>query len=114
MRRLSGADDLLGDPLGQIDRDGKTEAGSRGLLDGGVDADHLAGCVDQRPAAVAWIHGCISLDVGHSLPLSDRIGAIHGTDDPRSHGVVEAKGITDRNGPFPWLESIGITKGRDR
>ena len=48
----------------RVDRDGKADAGvgaGRGK-DGGVDADHAAGGVEQRPAGVAGIDGRIGLD----------------------------------------------------
>ena len=93
-------EDLCGDLAAEVDRDRKAQAGPGRLADGGVDADHLAAFVDQRPAAVAGVHGGIGLQVGHPLAFTHRIGALHGADDARGHGVVEAEGVADGDRPF--------------
>ena len=65
-------------------------------------------------AAVAGVHRCIGLDVGNPLAVTDRIEAADGTDDAGRHGVVQAEGIADGNGPFPRLELVGVAQGRHR
>jgi hypothetical protein len=67
--------------------------------------------IDQRPTAVAWIHGCIRLDVRNPLALSNGVGSVDGADNSSCDGVVEAKGITDGNGPFTGLQVIGVAQG---
>src|SRR2546430_8292295 len=57
----SFADQCDGDALGRAG--GDREAYSlRGQDDGGVDADHAAGRVDQWASRIAWIEGRIGLD----------------------------------------------------
>ena len=114
MGGLTGADDLLRDPLGQVDRNRKTQAATWGRADRCVDADHLTGGIDQGAAAVAGVHRCIGLDVGNPLAVTDRIEAADGADDAGRHGVVQAEGIADGNGPFPRLELVGVAQGRHR
>ena len=114
MGGLTGADDLLRDPLGQVDRNRKTQAATRRSTDCSVDADHLTGGIDQGAAAVAGVHRCIGLDVGNPLAVTDRIEAADGADDAGRHGVVQAEGVADGNGPFPRLELVGVAQGRHR
>src|SRR5690606_13660300 len=71
--RVVGAaalDELLGDRLGLLDRDGEAQADGTGLAaglpagagDGGIDPDDLAVHVDQRPAGVARVDRGVGLD----------------------------------------------------
>ena len=69
-------------------------------LDGHVDADDLAGQVDQGAAAVAGIDGRVGLDeigVGAALVLE---GPAHGRDHARGHGVGVAEGVADGDDGF--------------
>ena len=106
MGGLSSADDLLGNALGQVDRDGKTQSCPRCLANRCVDADHLPGRVNEGTTAVAWIHSSIGLDVRDTLAFSYGIGPIHSTDDARGDGVVEPEWIADRDGPFTGFQVV--------
>ncbi len=100
MGGLTSADDLLGNALGQVDRDGKTQSCARCLANRCVDADHLPSGVNEGTTAVAWVYCSVGLDVGNTLAFSYGIGPIHSTDDARCDRVVEPKRIADRDGPF--------------
>src|SRR5205823_5727749 len=78
-----------------------------------VDADHLAGHVEQRRAGVAGIHGHVGLDEGHVVVLS-RHRARGGADDARGGAVLEAEGRADREHPLPRLDARRIAELDDR
>ena len=68
------------------------------LGDGGVDADDLAGGVDERAARVARGDRRVGLDQAvESLGLADRQRAVERRDDPRRDGrvAVEVEGEAD-------------------
>ena len=112
---LPRAHDLLGDPFGEVDRHRETEAGTRGLADRSVHADHFAGGADQWATAVARVHGGIRLDVGHPLAFSDvGIGASNGTDDACRDRVVQPERVPDGDGPFPRPQPIRVPKACHR
>src|SRR6478609_11223949 len=72
---LARLDQLLGDVLGLVDRDGEAEADRTGLgladaaaaggLDGGVDADDRTTRVQERPARVARVDRGVGLQGAH-------------------------------------------------
>jgi len=97
---LTGADDLLGNALGQVDRDGKTQSRAWCLANRCIDSDHLSGGVNEGTTAVSWIHSSVGLDVGNTLTFAYGIGAIHSADDACCDCVVETKRIANRDGPF--------------
>jgi hypothetical protein len=104
----------LGDSLRQIDGNGKAESSPWGCSDRSVDADYLACSIDERPTAVAGIHGCIRLDIWNALAFSHGVGSVDGADDPGRDGVVKTKRITDSDGPFTGLQDIGVAEGCHR
>src|SRR3954463_3115073 len=65
MARLAGCDQLRGDHLRLVDRDGETDTDVAICAVGGdrrVDTDDLAGGIDERTAGVARVDGGIGLD----------------------------------------------------
>ena len=64
MHRCLAADNLVGNVLGVVNRNGKAHAraGARVALDERVDAHELAIVVDERAAGVARVDGGIGLD----------------------------------------------------
>ena len=100
MAGAAALQDLLGHLLGFINGNCKAQAGPGGLADGGVDANHLTPVINQRPSAIAWVHGGIGLDVSHPLPTAKGVVASNRTHDSHRHRVVEPQGVTDGNGPL--------------
>ena len=85
-------DDLGGD----VDRDREADR-LRAADDRGVDADHLAARVQQRPARVARVQRGVGLDhVGISRPVPSACCG-PARDDAGRHGVLEAERIADRD-----------------
>src|SRR6185369_1394237 len=78
----------------------------------GVDPDHFAAQIDQRAARVSRVDRGVGLNEVVVRALIDM--APFGADDSRSHGVVEAKRVADRNHPFAYLETIRIAQIRRR
>jgi hypothetical protein len=80
--------------------------------DHGVDAEHLAVQVDERPAGVPWVDAGIGLQV-----VLDRIDAdptaSFRAHDPGRHGVAEPERRADRDDPFadPHRVAIGKLRG---
>ena len=64
---LAGGHELALDVHRDVDRDREREAlvAAAAGIDLRVDADHLAGHVEERAARVAGIHGDVGLDEGH-------------------------------------------------
>src|SRR5262249_11229528 len=73
------------------------DAAAVGRVDRGVDPDHLARLVEERPAGVTWIDRRIDLDVVVIGTRAD-VAAPRG-DDPGGCGAAEAVGIADRHDP---------------
>ena len=71
---------------------------ARGRDDRGVDTDHLAVEVEQRPARIAAIDGGIGLDVVVVRPRIDV--AVARRDDAGRHRAAQAERITDRHRPI--------------
>src|SRR5690606_35402122 len=102
---------LLYDVLGDVDGDGEADAhvAARTGEDLRIDADHLAGQVEQRASGVAGIDGHVGLDEGHIL-LVTADAAAGGADHTGGHRVVEAEGRSDGNDPLSRLDRPGITQ----
>ncbi len=75
--------------------------------DRGVDADQLAGHVDQRAAGVAGIDRRIGLD--EELIVGDAdLGARQRRDDAMGHGLADAERIADREHHVTDQQFVGI------
>ena len=115
MHRRLTVDDLVGNVLGVVNRNGKTHAraGARVALDKRVDTHKLAIVVDERAAGVARIDGGIGLDhVGIDGVAAGRAhgrGAIQRRDDTGGDRLFVAEGRADRHDPLAHVELGGIT-----
>ncbi len=117
--RLAGERQLR-DRLRDADRDGESDPLCI-LIDGGVDADDLAGAVDQRPARVARVDGGIGLDQVVEL-LCARLRGVPGHDLPAQardyaggHRVLElTQRVADGDGQLPLLEVGAGAQGDGR
>ena len=119
MRGLSVLDDLVGDALDQVRRDGEADADGTGLAAGAggggdrrVDADDLSGRVERRAARVAGVDGGIDLHgVGHDLRVvvvhhADR--TVQRGDDAGGRRVVVAQRVADGHNRLADRERIRI------
>ena len=115
MHRRLAVDNLVGNVLGVVNRNGKTHAraGARVALDKRVDTHKLAIVVDERAAGVARIDGGIGLDhVGVDGIAAGRAhgrGAIQRRNDARGDGLLVAKRRTDRHDPLAHVKLGGVT-----
>ena len=115
MNRRLAVDNLVGDVLGVVDRNGKAyaRAGARVALDERVDTHELAVVVDKRAAGVARVDGGIGLDhVGVDGVAAGRAhgrGAIERRDDTRGDRLLVAERRTDRHDPLAHVELGGVT-----
>ena len=84
--------------------------------DGGVDTDQFTGCIDQRAAAVARVHGCIRLDERFDpvLPVVVRHRTALGTDDTGRDSRAQVIRTADSQYPFTEAQVIGIADRNDR
>ena len=92
-----------------VGRDGEADAlrAARAREDRGVDADDLAGHVDQRAARVAGIDRGVGLD--EELIVADAdLGAGHRRDDAVGHGLADAERIADREHQVADLQLVGV------
>jgi hypothetical protein len=96
--------ELLDHVHGDIDgdREGQPHEAAGAAVDLGIDADHLAVEVEQRPAGVAGIDGDVGLDEGH-IVLGGQVAAL-GADDAGRGRVLEAERRADGEHPFAHLE----------
>src|SRR6476620_10246306 len=106
-------DDLLGNCLGRIDRDGEAQSfgditTSRVADNQRVDADHLACQVGQRSAGIAVIDGCVSLDQILDLVSVPGVNGAPGrTDYAHSDRVLKvAQWRANRNHRFTGVQYI--------
>lgn len=109
MGRLAGADQLVGDALGLVDRNRKAEADRAALRvarigtqggDGGVNAHQLAVHVDQRPAGVTRVDRGVGLNgVQHGVLVAGLTGGryrpVQRADDPRGHRARQTQRRAD-------------------
>ncbi|PRD36405.1 UNVERIFIED_CONTAM: hypothetical protein NCL1_08904 [Trichonephila clavipes] len=93
---------------GDIDRNRERQAheAAGAAVDLRVDADHLAGGVEQRAAGIARIDGDIGLDEGHVGIAGQR--ARLGADDAGGGRVVEAERRADGQHPLADAQLRGI------
>src|SRR5713101_1175909 len=94
----SFADQVLRNLLGQIDGDGEADAGRRAARgkNGGIDADHFAVRIQQRPARIASIDGRVGLNgVFDKRRLAGLHGSAEGADYSSGQRGLEPKGIAD-------------------
>ena len=89
-------------------RDGKaiTCIGTGLREEHGVDANELAFGVDEGATGVALVDSGISLYEALHAVGSER--ACLGTDDARSDGVVQSKGVTHSDDPFADFQIVGV------
>jgi hypothetical protein len=109
------AQDGLDDAAHQVDRDGEADAlDARVPGDHGrVDADQLAGRVDQRAAGVAEVDGGVGLDEvlegGHAQPA-----AAGGADDPGGDRLAETERVADGQDGVADAQPVGAAERHHR
>ena len=85
------------------------DAAAVGRVDGGIDADDLAGEVEERPSGIATVDRGIDLKI-----IVVRAGlnvAATGRNDARRDGPAQSEGIADGNDPVADLSLVGIAEG---
>src|SRR3954467_9564754 len=116
---LAALHELLDDVVDGVRGDGEADAdvarltGGRGAgaLDLRVDADDLAGAVEQRAAGVAGVDGRVGLD-----DVVDRVAvgradlALQGGHDAGGQRAVEPEGIADRERRVADLDVVGVAE----
>ena len=99
-------------PLGRVARNGKANALGHGD-DGGVDADHLAPSVHQRPTGVSRVERCIRLDDVFDRPPGLRPhGAADGTNHTGGDRRLEPERMPDGDHQLADAELRGVAQGR--
>ena len=112
-RRLT-VDNLVGNVLGVVNRNGKAHAraGARVALDERVNAHEFAVVVDERAAGVARVDGSIGLDHvgidGVTVGRAHGRGAVERRDDTRGDRLLVAERRADRHDPLAHVELGGI------
>ena len=115
MNRRLAVDNLVGDILGVVDRNGKAHAraGARVALDERVDAHELTVVVDERAAGVARVDGGIGLNhVGIDGVAAGRThgrGAIQRRHDTGGDRLLVAERRADRHDPLAHVKLGGVT-----
>ncbi len=95
----------------RLDRHGKPDALGP-FLDGGVDADHLAARIEQRPAGVAGVDGRVGLDDVEDVVAGLRFqGPAQGTDHARRQRPVKAERVANGDGPLADTDRLGRAQG---
>ncbi len=96
-RYIADVDQVVGNCLDVVDRDGKSEAfHAGGRVFGGDDADHLAHAVIDRAARVALVDGGVDLEHVDSLALLRVDHTVQRTHMSGRHAEVQlAEGIAD-------------------
>ena len=108
---MAGVDDLAERVLGGVDRHGEAQAlaAAGGGLDAFVDADDVAGGVDQGAAGVTGIDRGVGLDGVQDGGAALRTEvAVDGRDDPRSERELESQGVADRYDGLADLDRVGV------
>ncbi len=102
---------MLDDRRGNLCRDGEADpdAAARGRKDRIVDADHIAGHVEQRAARIATVDGGVGLDV--AVVGAPHAGvAEHRRDDPARNRAAQSEGVADRDHPVARARLSGIAE----
>ena len=97
---LAARDQRVGDRANRVRRDREPDAdvGAGVAGDLRVDADHLAGRVEERAAGVAVVDRGVGLDRVVDRELVQRLHlAVECADDAARHGLLEAERAADRN-----------------
>ena len=115
MHRRLAVDNLVGNVLGVVNRNGKAHAraGARIALDKRVDTHELAVVVDERATGIARVDGGIGLDhVGVDSVTAGRAHgrrAIQRRHNARGDRLLVAERRADRHNPLAHVELGGIT-----
>ena len=115
MHRRLTVDDLVGNVLGIVNRNGKAHAraGARVALDKRINAHQLTIVVNERATGVARVDGGIGLDhVGIDGIAAGRAhgrGAIERRHDTRGDRLFVAEWRADRHDPLAHVELGGVT-----
>ena len=112
---FAGGFELVDLGFDRVDRDREADAdvavATAAGGDLGVDADHLAGRVDQRPAGVAGVDRGVGLDhVGDREAVRSFDLALERRDDAAGDRAVEAEGIADRHHGVADLHLGGLAE----
>ena len=110
MVRLPGGADLLPHLRRHLDRNGERQAlePTGAGVNLRVDTHHLAARIEQRPARVARVNGCVGLDEGHVAVVGQR--APLGADHTGRHRVLETKRRADGQHPLAHLQITRIAQ----
>ena len=103
--------ELGGNLFGEVDGDGEADALPLGV-DGGVDADNLAGHVDERPTGISGVDAGVGLqEVGKDVAAARHdIAALLGADDACGNAGAEAEGVADGDDPVADAGAVGIAE----
>ena len=112
---MAGRDQLRGNVARGIAVERKAQAGAGlGLFDGEVDADHLAGGVEQGSAAVARVDLGVGLDRVEDVfgvPgrwIGNLDGPVDGADHALGHAVLLAEGAADGDRELADLQAVRL------
>ena len=90
-------------------READAEAAAAARIDRGVDAEQVAGDVDQRAARVAGIDRRVGLDEVLEDVDAERVAAER-ADDARGHRLADAERIADREHDVADLEVVDVAE----
>src|SRR3954453_21520748 len=113
---LAPGDQLLGDALHDARRDREADAvvAAGVALDLRVDADDVAGRVEQRATRVAVVDRGVGLDRARDREVVRRVDRpVEGTDDAGRHGSLEAERAADGDDAVADLHVVRVGE-RDR
>src|SRR5205814_2875062 len=79
----------------------------------GVDPDHFATHVHQRPTRVARINRRISLNERLELPVRNNVAPLS-RNNPSGYGFLQTEGAAYGQYPIAYLHAIGIPQLGDR
>src|SRR5258708_5609284 len=109
-------DQIVEHSLCRINGDGEADACALFRAAGedhGVDADHLSARVQQRPAGISGIDGCVRLDGFVNVAALSADGT-NGADDAARHGAAETERVPDGIHFLAHNQALGITDLRLR
>ena len=113
MHRRLAVDNLVGNVLGVVNRNGKAHAraGARIALDERVNTHKLAIVVDERAAGVARVDGGVGLhELDARVTVAER--AVEGADNAARHAALELKAhrVADGDGRLADDNLVGVRK----